>query len=152
MQAADYIDAPSSASISLSESSATCERCCAPFTRRERSGGSPQRYCSARCRSAARSRDEVPSVQTSDKTAAKPAENCTLGTGEFDWFKDESVILEEQLPVAVYFNERDHLVIRQRDPWHGDEDTFIYIAPQNIDAFIDKLTDVVGIPSAGKRK
>jgi hypothetical protein len=72
----------------------------------------------------------------------------TSGHDRFDWFKDDSIVLEEQLPTAIYFNERNHLVIRQRAEYR-DEDAFIYIAPQNIAEFVDRLTDVVGIPSVG---
>ena len=71
--------------------------------------------------------------------------------GDFDWFTDDSIVVEEQLPVAIYFNKRNHLVIRQRTGgWDQDEDTVIFIAPQNIAEFINKLCDVVGIPSVGK--
>jgi hypothetical protein len=41
------------------------------------------------------------------------------------------------------------LVIRQRC-W-PDDDALIFIAADSVDRFIDKLTDVMGIPSAGKR-
>jgi hypothetical protein len=40
------------------------------------------------------------------------------------------------------------LVIRQR--YWPDDDALI-IAADSVDRFIDKLTDVMGIPSAGKR-
>lgn len=39
---------------------------------------------------------------------------------EFDWSADESVILQEQLAVAVYRNPRNAIVIRQEGV--GDED------------------------------
>jgi hypothetical protein len=67
----------------------------------------------------------------------------------FDWF-EEDLVLEEQRPVAIYFNKRDHLVIRQegRD---GDEDACICIAPQNIAAFVAKLCDVADLPKAGRK-
>jgi len=69
----------------------------------------------------------------------------------FDWWKDDSIVVERQMSIAIYFNSRGHLVVRQEAEWNEDEDTFIYIAPQNIAAFIDRLCDVSGIPSAGKR-
>jgi hypothetical protein len=61
----------------------------------------------------------------------------------FDWFDDDSIILEEQLPIAIYFNKRDHLIIRQEGRG-GDEDAFIYVAPQNIPRFIEQLRSLVG--------
>jgi len=69
----------------------------------------------------------------------------------FDWSGD-SVVLEEQLRVAVYIGERGDLVIRQRADWNQDEDTVVLIAPQNIMEFVDKLTDVAGIPSLPPRR
>jgi hypothetical protein len=68
----------------------------------------------------------------------------------FDWHRDDSIALERQLSIAIYLNPRDHLVIRQEREADQDEDTFIYIAPQNIAAFIDHLCRVAGIPR-GKR-
>jgi hypothetical protein len=106
-----------------------CEQCDRRFAKREASGSSPQHSCSPACRYAARS----------EAAAAKLAAH-----DRFDWFKDDSIVLEEQLPTAIYFNERNHLVIRQRAEYR-DEDAFIYIAPQNLAEFIDRLTDVVGV-------
>jgi hypothetical protein len=69
---------------------------------------------------------------------------------DFDWAHDDSVVLRHQPGVAVYINQRDDLVIRQEGQYHPDEDVFIYISPNNIQDFIDKLTDICGIPSVGK--
>jgi glycerol kinase len=60
----------------------------------------------------------------------------------------ESVALAEQRQTAVYWNTDGDLLIRQRC-W-PDDDALI-IAADSVDRFIDKLTDVMGIPSAGKR-
>jgi hypothetical protein len=68
----------------------------------------------------------------------------------FDWWKDDSIVVERQMSIAVYFNSRGHLVIRQEAEPNEDEDTVIYVAPENIAAFIDRLTDIIGIPSVGK--
>jgi hypothetical protein len=57
------------------------------------------------------------------------------------------VILPEQPATAVYFNPRGELVIRQKR-W-PDDDSFIYIAPDFVSEFIDKLCDIIGIPSVG---
>jgi hypothetical protein len=67
---------------------------------------------------------------------------------DFDWANDKSIILPEQPETAAYFNAEGSLVIRQRR-W-PDEDTVIIIAESCLDRFLDKLTDVCGIPSVGK--
>jgi hypothetical protein len=77
--------------------------------------------------------------------ADKPADDAA----DFDWFSDDSIVLRPQLAVAIYQNERGGLVIRQERNWDEDNDTFIVISPENISAFIDKITDVAGIPSFG---
>lgn len=68
---------------------------------------------------------------------------------EFDWFDDESIVLRPQLAVAIYNNERGGLVIRQERDWNEESDTFIVIAPENVAAFVDRITDAAGIPSFG---
>ena len=68
---------------------------------------------------------------------------------EFGWSTTESVALAEQRQTAGYWNTDGDLVIRQRC-W-PDDDALIFIAADSVDRFIDKLTDVMGIPSAGKR-
>ena len=91
----------------------------------------------------------------------RPTENATLRLvppsvepkqkTEFDWLTDDSVVLQEQPQTAVYFNSTGGLVIRQRAAWDQEDDTFVLIAPQSIAEFIDKLTDVAGVPSVGGR-
>ena len=68
---------------------------------------------------------------------------------QFDWITDDSIILEKQLPIAIYLNRRDHVVIRQEGN-ADEEDAFIIIARQNIQAFIDWLCDVAGVPALGR--
>ena len=68
---------------------------------------------------------------------------------EFDWRDDDSIILRQQPETAAYLNANNGLVIRQRN-W-PDDDSFIVIAPNNIHDFLDKITDVAGIPSIGRR-
>jgi hypothetical protein len=68
---------------------------------------------------------------------------------EFDWCGDDSVVLQEQPKTAAYLNSNNSLVIRQRN-W-PDDDSFIVIAANNIHDFLDKITDVAGIPSIGRR-
>jgi hypothetical protein len=64
----------------------------------------------------------------------------------FNWYSDDSVLLEKQLRTAVYLNQHDDLVIRQEADYR-DNEVFIFIARQNIMEFIDKLCDIAGIPS-----
>jgi hypothetical protein len=69
-------------------------------------------------------------------------------SSEFDWNDPECVVLVEQRRTAVYWNPKGELVIRQQC-W-PDEDALIFISPDSVDEFIDKLTDKIGIPSIGK--
>jgi hypothetical protein len=70
---------------------------------------------------------------------------------EFDWTNDDSVVLHHQPAIAVYFNKQGGLVIRQqRDGFYENEDTIIVITPENMETFLDKLTDACGIPSVGR--
>ena len=61
-------------------------------------------------------------------------------------------MLEEQPATAVYTNNRKC----HRHPAKGsgipDEDQFVFIAPHNLMTLIDRLCDMAGIPSAGKRR
>jgi hypothetical protein len=156
-----YTDASSGATPLLELSPApTCEQCSQPFAPRERSGGKPQRFCSPECRTAFHSEnrqrdqraptcsdviDQPPTPIA--KTIAAPLEI----PGDFDWFKDDSIILEEQPVTAVYSKSRNAIVIRQRGTY-PDEDMFVFIAPHNLMTLIDRLCDMAGIPSAGKRR
>ena len=79
-----------------------------------------------------------------------PEQKAEPEAKDFDWNSDDLIILHEQPETAAYFNKDNSLVIRQRR-W-PDEDAFIYITEPHIDAFLDKITDVCGIPSVGKAK
>jgi hypothetical protein len=81
----------------------------------------------------------------SEKTDFPP-----VGCVEFDWSQDDSVILRQQPETACYYNAEGSLVIRQRG-W-PDEDSVVIIAAPCVDAFIDGLSDIAGIPSVGKRR
>jgi hypothetical protein len=50
--------------------------------------------------------------------------------------------------VTLAFNDAGGLVLRQSS-W-PDEDHTIIIERDNIDSFIDSLTDALGVPSVGK--
>ena len=75
--------------------------------------------------------------------------NEPAAEGDFNWSADDSsIILREQPATAVYFNREGSLVIRQHR-W-PDDDTIIIIAASSIADFLDKLTDICGVPSVGK--
>jgi hypothetical protein len=87
-----------------------------------------------------------PSVlaSTSQRLASVAPAAATPNPDEhFDWFDDSVVVLGEQPATAVYFNPKGGLVIRQRGPYY-DDDPFICINAENIDAFLDKLTEICG--------
>jgi hypothetical protein len=83
---------------------------------------------------------------------------ATLGTfsapqpngDRFDW-SGEDVVIHEQPATAIYFNNDNALVIRQKGTDYHDGDPFVYIGADHIEGFLDKLCDLCGIPSAGKR-
>ncbi|MDO8877209.1 MAG: hypothetical protein Q8M24_18565 [Pseudolabrys sp.] len=85
-------------------------------------------------------------AQLMDKIGRDMAEEDRL---EFDWSTSPNIVIREQPATALYLNPEGSLVIRQKADWDREEDTFVYIAPNNIEAFIDELTDMVGIPSVG---
>jgi len=50
---------------------------------------------------------------------------------EFDWQENrESIVLGEQLALAIFLNDDGEIVLRQEDRW-GDEDDVILIRPEN---------------------
>jgi hypothetical protein len=83
----------------------------------------------------------------------QPAEkDAPVATPEdFDWSNEEDIVLREQQSIAIYRNKHDSLVIRQERRWDQEEDVCIIVTAENIGTFIDRLTDVAGIPSVGNR-
>lgn len=71
---------------------------------------------------------------------------------DFDWANDPSVILQEQRATAIYKNKYDGVVIRQERSWDEESDPFLVIAEHNCATFLDRLCDLMGIPSAGGGK
>ena len=139
------------------QNSKTCEQCKNEFLPRQGRGGKPQRFCSTDCRLAFHSGGQH-SQRSPTCSALVPvgviidhprAENAPEATAEdFDWGDAESLIVPEQNATACYFNKAGELVIRQKR-WPGD-DSVIFVAPGCIADFIDKLTDICGVPSVGK--
>jgi hypothetical protein len=136
-----------------------CEHCGNSFTRHV--GGKPQRFCSAKCRQAfhtnKREADKAAletikqrgTLLTLHSNSADPKTSLEPTGEDFDWLNDDSVVLHEQPETAVYFNSKGALVIRQRAGWNQDNDPYVLICPQNIGDFIDKLTELAGIPCVG---
>ena len=57
----------------------------------------------------------------------QPAEPAPANSGrEFDWLTEDCIVVEEQPPIAVYRNKRNHLVIRSRRDC-DDEDGFVLV-------------------------
>jgi hypothetical protein len=140
-----------------------CDHCGRPFSRRDGSGGKPQRFCTSECRANfhaqrdqrdQRRRPHV-GVTAGDNVGAFEPETRTLivpqperdQTAAFDWNKDESVLLPDQRRTAVYRDSAGSLVIRQEAAWNEEDDHVITIAADNVQAFIDRLCDLQGILS-----
>jgi hypothetical protein len=148
-----------------------CEHCGRKFNPRQGSGGRPQRFCSTGCRLAfhAEARSGANGGEGSDLDAQRSQRGPTCSTlpalidapptekpasapeanSDFDWNDPETVTLQEQPATAIYFNPVGVLVIRQRRAWDQDEDAFVYISPENVGVFLDKITDVCGVPTVG---
>jgi hypothetical protein len=128
-----------------------CSNCGSVFTPRKRS----QKYCTPKCRLKAFRGSEAESVSScvspapcvSSKLPCVPKNE----TQDFDWSEaDDCIVLHHQPKTAIYRNPDNSIVIRQYN-W-PDEDSFVVITESNIDGFLDKLTEVCGIPSCGRPK
>jgi hypothetical protein len=88
-------------------------------------------------------------MQPSAPEAAQAGTDESGTDTAFDWCTDEdAVVLPSQAAVALYFNRRGDLVIRQEADFSRDEDSFVFVEKANIAAFLDKLCDVCGVKSA----
>jgi hypothetical protein len=148
---------PSLDSAAKAGPSKICEQCAKSFEPRSRSGGKPQRFCSSPCRAAyhASERQRGQRSPTLDAPSTFPAvKQPSLGPApasdphEFSWLDNDSIVLREQPETAIYWNPYGALVIRQCG--YPDDDRCVFITSENIQAFIDRLTDIVGIPSVGR--
>ena len=68
---------------------------------------------------------------------------------DFNWNDEEAVVFRRQLAVAVYRTPDGGLVIRQGPDWNDEDDACIAISSENVGAFVDRLTEVVDVPSLG---
>jgi hypothetical protein len=142
---------------------AACEHCQKPFQPHR-----GKRFCSSQCRVAfhnakrvSETPPETPSrfnetpkrvsetVETVETPKPSPQTAAPKPEPEFDWNDREApIVLAEQPETAVYRSPTGHLVIRQKD-WPND-DIVVLISPQYIMEFVDRLTDVAGVPSFGR--
>lgn len=82
-----------------------------------------------------------------EKIQKQEAAKAVLGSGyafreevaedDFDWNTDDAVILKEQRATAVYHNRLGELIIRQQARWNDERDTFVYVTPENVTAFLE---------------
>ena len=87
------------------------------------------------------------SLKVVDQIEKAEAANAVLGSGyafrdeipeeDFDWNTDDSIVLREQRATAVYHNRLGELIIRQKAAWDDERDTFVYVEPENITAFLE---------------
>jgi hypothetical protein len=81
---------------------------------------------------------KIEKIEKAEAAQAVLAHAVPSDNGEdFDWDTDDAVILKEQRATAVYHNRRGELIIRQRAAWDDEGDTFVYITPDNVVAFLE---------------
>ena len=64
-----------------------------------------------------------------------------MNDDQIEDFSKSDVIMGEQMAICVYINQVDDTVIRQINNY-PDDDSFVYIRPENIPALIRKLNDI----------
>ncbi len=89
---------------------------------------------------------DTPDMFTSGEVGNFPTSKETQDNRRFDWFEDDSIIVESQPALAVYRNIRNHIVIRQEDSANLDgEDICITVAgDENIRLLIRALQREIG--------
>src|SRR5215211_6750518 len=94
-------------------------------------------------------RQSVPGSSIGNLQSTQAADDRD-NSADFDWSNDSSIILRPQPGIAAYYNKANELVIRQEAVrGYDEEDRLIFINPENQQTFIDKLTDIMGVPSLG---
>ncbi|GEM_PF-6770052 len=66
-------------------------------------------------------------------------------TDRFDWHRDPSIVVREQLSLAVYPNTVGHVVIRCERRWDEEGDPFFTIAPENAPAIAQAILRTAGL-------
>lgn len=140
-----------------------CRHCERPFKPRTKTGGRPQLYCSPECRTAfhAEHANETPNASQRRKphvgmpsaTSTVPAEEREEPlqgheSGYEPWDNEDAFKLPEQGLVAVYPNNHEQIVIREKAGPFDEVDSCVFIHRKNLVALIDKLCEFAGIGSA----
>lgn len=68
-------------------------------------------------------------------------------TSDFDWCDSSNIVIAEQPATAVHRNPAGDVVIRQRDICR-DEDSCIFVRPENVQTLIDAMLAELGYPGA----
>lgn len=74
------------------------------------------------------------------------------GGHTFSWYDAEdtgAIVAPPQQAIAIYQNPKDEIVIRQEAGPLDTEDAFVIVHQKNLQAIIDRLCDLAGIPSVG---
>jgi hypothetical protein len=58
---------------------------------------------------------------------------------DFNWNTDDFIILKEQRATAVYFNRMGELIVRQKAGWSDEEDSIVFVMPENFNGFLDGI-------------
>jgi hypothetical protein len=69
---------------------------------------------------------------------------------DFDWYdsNNNSVVIPEQMAVAVYTNAHGNVVIRQAGQYGPDEDVWIVVAPCHARALAEAILTEAGLDAA----
>jgi hypothetical protein len=94
--------------------------------------GPPMSASEAIVRAAAGEKVNYPPTTPLAPTKPEPEENHFLP-------ECEDLVLPSQPAIAVYTNRYGQIVIRQEATGYDDEDHFVYICPQHLDALIVRL-------------
>jgi hypothetical protein len=91
----------------------------------------------------------APVANPDAKPDATPKRASVIDEIDFDWSSDDSVIIPEQPAIAVYWNARGNIIIRQEAGWSDDQDCITVIAPANVVSFARRLLTVAGFRGVG---
>ena len=58
---------------------------------------------------------------------------------DFDWRSNESIVLQEQLSIAIYLNTMGGVVIRRERLWDEEEDIVVCFRPENVERICEAL-------------
>jgi len=76
---------------------------------------------------------QLPLIPDIEPAAVEP------DSSDFDWLSEGCVVVEDQPPIAVYRNRRNHLVIRSRRDGDEDDQCVFIGTPENLKLLIAAL-------------